>query len=310
MKKSLLQYLRCPTCKGDLNLIIKEAIGNEIKEGSLICRCGKEYAITNYIPRFVEGDRYVSSFSYQWETWRSNNLPRGDMKNETEEYFFRKTGFLKAELACKVILDVGCGTGRFCELVANYGGEVIGVDLSYSVDVAFENMRRDPRISFVQADLFHLPFADQAFDLIYSIGVLHHTPDCKQAFKQLPRLLKKGGQISIWVYSVYTYLYNKFSAPIRKITIKLPKKLLYYLCYISVPIYYIRKIPVIGILSMVLPVTTHKNWRLGVEQTFDWYAPRYQSKHAYPEVFKWFEEEGLKEIRILDDPVSVTGKRI
>ena len=44
--------------------------------------------------------------------------------------------------------------------------------------------------------------------------------------------------------------------------------------------------------------------------TFDWYSPKYQSKHSYPEVFKWFKESGLTDIEILDTPVSVKSKGV
>ena len=56
--------------------------------------------------------------------------------------------------------------------------------------------------------MFKLPFAPESFDYIYSIGVLHHTPDCEQAFKGLPRLLKPGGRIAIWLYSAYNPWYR------------------------------------------------------------------------------------------------------
>ena len=57
-----------------------------------------------------------------------------------------------------------------------------------------------PEIAVVQGDLLRLPFAAASFDQIYSLGVLDHTPDPRQAFLALARLLKPGGRIAIWVY--------------------------------------------------------------------------------------------------------------
>lgn len=54
-------------------------------------------------------------------------------------------------------------------------------------------------------NMFKLPFKDNIFDYIYSVGVLHHTPDCKKAFQKLPGLLKNGGEIAIWLYNAHNW---------------------------------------------------------------------------------------------------------
>ncbi len=56
------------------------------------------------------------------------------------------------------------------------------------------------RVGLVRADLLNLPFEAESFDLIYSLGVLDHTPDPRASFLALARLLKPGGRIVIWVY--------------------------------------------------------------------------------------------------------------
>jgi hypothetical protein len=47
-------------------------------------------------------------------------------------------------------------------------------------------------------------------------------------------------------------------------------------------------------------------WR--VLDTFDWYSPWYQSKHSYEEVFRWFESCGLEDLRVAEEPISVSGE--
>ena len=73
-----------------------------------------------------------------------------------------------------LVLDLGCGMGRYANLVAGEGGRVVAVDLNEAVDAGH---KRFPEVSFVQADLSALPFAPHQFDLAYSFGVLHHLPD-------------------------------------------------------------------------------------------------------------------------------------
>jgi SAM-dependent methyltransferase len=84
--------------------------------------------------------------------------------------------------------------------IAQFGArEVIGVDLSEAVDVAFANTRDLEHAHVVQGDIFHMPVV-RDFDLAFSIGVLHHTPDPASAFAVLADLVKPGGTVACWVY--------------------------------------------------------------------------------------------------------------
>jgi SAM-dependent methyltransferase len=227
--------------------------------------------------------------------------------NESEKTFCQKTGFSPADLRGKLILDVGCGMGRFAEVASRWGGNVIAIDLSYAVDAAYHNIGLRDNVHIFQADIFQLPFREERFDIIYSIGVLHHTPDCEKAFRQLPKLLKPGGKIVIWVYG-HMGPWEFFASLYRRFTVRMPRKLLYALCYLSIPLYYLYQIPVIGKLFWnLLPTSVHFNPEWRVLDTFDWYSPRYQSKHTYQEVSQWFQSEGLIDIKSLDFPVAISG---
>jgi SAM-dependent methyltransferase len=153
--------------------------------------------------------------------------------------------------------------------------------------------------SIFQADVFHLPFATESFDYLYSIGVLHPTPDCGPTFKMLPGLVKPGGRIAIWLHSVYNRWY-KMSDVYRKVTRRMSPRMRHTLCYGVVPLYGIhqvlQKIPLGG-----------RTWR--ILDTFDWYSPWYQSKHTYEELFRWLESCGLEDLRVIDQPVTVPGRR-
>jgi SAM-dependent methyltransferase len=208
------------------------------------------------------------------------------------------------------VLDVGCGMGRFLDVASRWNGEAIGVDLSAAVDAAYENIGRRNNVHLIQADVFALPFAAGSLDRIYSLGVLHHTPDCRRAFEQLPPLLAPHGQLAVWVYSNHNAMYNFTSRQYRRLTTRLPQRLLYALCWLAVPLYPLYKIPFFGFIAEhLLPVSNHPNWRWRVLDTFDWYSPRYQSKHSYYKVVQWFKEAGLTEIEILPYPVSCRGRK-
>ncbi len=280
--------------------------------GSLTCTtCDTPYPILRGIPRFVPSDEYVHTFSFEWNTHQTTQLDSKTKRPDSAVTFREKTGYTKEDICGKLILDVGCGSGRFLEVARNLGGEAIGIDLSYAVDAAFRNFGSDPNVHIIQADVFRLPFKESIFDVIYSIGVLHHTPDTKKAFLSLLPLLKKSGKIAIWVYDYYTHQPFLLTRFYRKFTTKLPKRVLHALSYIAVPYYYLLRIPVLRyFFKVLLFIPEWKDWRWRVLDTYDWYSPKYQWWHTDHEVFSWFEEAHLKNIRVLDLPVAISGEKL
>ena len=117
------------------------------------------------------------SFGYEWQRFP-------EMYAHWEKQFLdymqpHAASFFKG----KKILDAGCGNGRFAYYAAKYGAEVWAIDLGPAVEVARRNTQ-SRNVHVVQADLHHPPFALESFDFIYSIGVLHHTPEPRRAFAQ------------------------------------------------------------------------------------------------------------------------------
>jgi len=312
MKKRLLSWICCPYCKGELDLLIKTREGEEIKEGLLKCSCGKAYPIKKFIPRFIDSDLYVDSFSFEWQRNKRTQLDSANVGTVvggiSKKQFQERITFPLEFLKDKLILDVGCGIGRYIEVAANFGASVIGVDLSYSIDCAYENTKSLRGVYLVQADVFNLPFKKGIFDFVYSFGVLHHTPDCAGTFKKLPPLLKKGARISIFVYSSYNKAIVYSSKFWRSITTRLPKRLLYYFSFVSVVLYFLYKLPIIGHLGRaIFVIPMWPDWRWRVLDTFDWYSPKYQSKHTHWQVYSWFRECGLDDIAIHPGEVTISG---
>lgn len=310
MKKRLLKILVCPFCRKGLKIQNADYVSGEIKSGTLVCKCKRNYPVINFIPRFVKSDEYVKSFSFEWQTHKTTQLDSVTKRTISLQQFIMRTGFDLNKIRGKFVLDVGCGQGRFSEIAAKAGSEIVGIDLSYAVDAAQANIGHRKNVHLVQADVFNLPFKEQAFDYIFSIGVLHHTPDCEKAFKRLPPLLKKGGKISLWVYDKYALQPVKMSEYWRVITTRLPPNLLHALCYLAVPLYYVYKIPLIGkFLFLIFPIEMRPDWKWRVLNTFDWYSPKYQSKHTDYELFTWFSKSGLHDIKVLEVPASMQGTK-
>lgn len=306
MRSALLPVLLCPDCGARFDPPpMEEGI---LRDGELRCLAGHAWPVLGGVPRFT-GEKYAESFGFQWNRFSRTQLDSVSGSSQSRDTFVEKTGFPLASLEGKSVLEVGCGMGRFLEVVAEAGAQAVGVDISAAVNAAQANLGNRPNVSIVQADVFRLPFAPESFDLIYSIGVLHHTPDTRKAFLRLPSLLKAGGRIAIWVYGSQLRWFV-VSDLLRPITSRLPKRALLSMCRIAIPLGAWQKKSGIGrAWNLLMPVSQHPDpdWRW--LDTFDWYSPHYQHKHSYKEVEAWFQGAGLEDVRRLSFPVSVSGRR-
>ncbi len=312
MDERILPLLCCPECRSELALEEPEREDGRVKRGQLGCTgCERAYAVRDFIPRFVDGDNYVGSFSLQWKIFRQAQLDSVTHSQETRSRFIDMTGSAAHDLEACRVLDVGCGPGKFIETVREMGAEVFGVDLSFAVDAALENFGHDPRIHLLQADVFKLPFREEVFDMVFSLGVLHHTPDCEGAFKGLARFVKPGGKLAIWVYS--QDIVPHFNRRLRSFTRRMPFRLLYYACLLPVPFTYLFNVPYLRAafygLRPYFQWITWGSWRQRWLDTLDWYSCWFQSAHTYPEVHRWFLDLGLESIELGQTAVSVHGRR-
>jgi SAM-dependent methyltransferase len=311
MKRRLLDLLVCPACKGGLGLRADHVDGVDTLTGALGCApCRVDYPIVAGIPRFVGRDGYAESFGDEWHRFRTVQLDSANGTRESEVGFGLKTGLKPEDVRGRLVLDAGVGAGRYAEVVARWGAEVVGVDLTRAIDAAAENLRGQPAAHLVQADIFALPFRDETFDVAYSIGVLHHTPDTAGAFRRVAAMVKKGGQLAVYIY-LAGGLARYFSDAFRAITTRLPRPLVYYGSAMAIPLYFLHRVPIIGRVSQALiPTNTHPDWRWRWLDTFDWYTPRYQWKHRYPEVLRWFRETGFSDLHVADEPICVRGLKV
>lgn len=308
MKLSALNVLICPPCQSSLILTTDEKVGAEIITGRLQCAgCDSAYPVVRGIPRFVAADSYAASFGRQWNWFRTVQLDSMNGTSESEQALLAATGWEDSDYAGGLVLDAGVGAGRFAECAARKGAEVFGVDLSAAIDAAWLNIGRNENVHLVQADIFAMPFREGTFDLAYSIGVLHHTPNPKQAFARVAAAVRSGGGLAVYLYHRYG-LDHHFPDFWRAITTRLPLSFMAMVTLAAVPLYYIYRIPVIGrFLQLFFPISMHPNWRWRWLDTFDWYTPEYQWKFLYPEVFRWFRENDFSEIEIFDGPIRMRG---
>jgi uncharacterized protein YbaR (Trm112 family) len=206
MNRAMLRFLVSLCCRAEMILQPAAEVKGRVIEGTIACgRCGKQFPVSRGVPRFVEGDEYTTSFSFEWQIHRRTRFDSA-RSIATREDFGRK------------------------------------------IDIP------------------------------------------------LVRKLAPGGRISIHVYPAYDRLHRNVSRFLRKFTTRLPKRVLYNLCKVAIPLHYVEKIPILGRLFAILiptgAVYEDPQWR--VLNTFDWYSPHYQWKHTVEEVFAWFASSPIR----------------
>jgi len=327
MQLKLLDILACPKCMGELNCLSTEIHpDHEVVSGSLECKsCKSVYPIRSSIPRFILEDNYASSFGFQWNCFKFEQIDTDTSQKSSEDRFYAETGWNNEWMNGKWILDAGCGAGRFLDIASRSSCEVVGIDISNAVDAAAVTMRGRRNVHLVQASVYELPFKSSVFDACYSIGVIQHTPDPSKAIQSLPRLLKKDGEIALTIYErkSWTLLNAKYLT--RPLTKRMNQRVLLLLIKIVMPFFYpitslLFRIPFIGrVFMFVIPIADYahlpgfslkQRYRCVVLDTFDMLSPRFDYPQTRQEVEAALSSSEIVKIRRLNtDGLNLVGQK-
>jgi len=323
----LLALLACTNCRGELSCIAdKLSSDDEIEEGKLDCnQCGTSYPITGGIPRFVKSDNYASSFGYQWNQFKSEQIDSVNGTQLSTKRFYSETGWTPDWMEGKWILDVGCGAGRFLDVASRNHCDVVGVDLSNATDAARTTLAGRNNVHLVQGSIYDLPFRDGVFDGCYCIGVIQHTPDPPKSWRSLPRVLKRGGRIAVTAYErkQWTLLNAKYL--VRPLTKRVDKKVLFRSIKGLMPVLFpltevVFRIPYLGRVFMhAIPIANYVNnpelnikqrYSWAVMDTFDMLSPQYDQPQTQKAATKALLEAGINDLRRLDNPgLNLVGQK-
>ncbi len=292
----------------------------DIQSGTLSCeKCQREYPIMGGVPRLAlkaEDHRVIQtreSFAWEWSRY-PGSLP------EDREIFLEETQIPAADFNGKLVLDAGCGMGRYAAVALALGAEVVALDLSESLERLAALAPQYPKLHVVQGDLLRPPFAKSSFDIVYSQGVLHHTADTHAAFREVQALVKPGGYLSAWVYGKAGHYADFATNPLREnrgwvarhrrlawaivaarhfssdilrlITTRLPLAATYAFCWL---------LAVLGALPLTkfLTFSIHRDFKVRVIENFDWLSPAFQYHHTKEELVSWFEEAEFSILSVL-----------
>lgn len=329
MKRRALAFLVCPSCGGDLTCRAAEEVADEVISGQLSCAaCGREFPIRRGIPRMLSGplgeekERTADAFGWEWQEFRELH----DQRRYREQFLDWIYPIQPDFFAGKVVLDAGCGMGRFAIVSAEFGArDVLAVDLSDAVEAAAENARCYPNVHVVQGDVYNLPLRRRNpassqvggpdIDFAYSIGVLHHLPDPEGGFAAISQHLKVDGCVFAWVYGRENNEWIvRVVNPIREaVSSRLPRRVLYGLSFlIALALQVILKlvyrptkiVPALRPIQRLLPYRSYFNWLAGFgfrhnhHVVFDHLVAPTAFYIRRDEFAAWFERAGFDDVRI------------
>src|SRR4051812_30237099 len=167
MKLRMLDLIACPVCGKDFDLRNGARHDEEIVSGVLVCPQEHAFEIWQGVPRLridqkldrapvqAEGDALAvaASFGAEWShfdyekdrTWHQS-------VQERRQLFLKEVAMSPEELRGKVVLDAGCGNGSLSHGISQFGCEVLAIDVSPSVEVAYKyfSTQGADRVHFVQ----------------------------------------------------------------------------------------------------------------------------------------------------------------
>ncbi|MBT3350652.1 MAG: class I SAM-dependent methyltransferase [Nitrospinaceae bacterium] len=321
MRLDCLGNLLSPATGHELELKPGAEIENDkLKSGELAdASAGAVFPVRNFIPRFAGDKNYAATFGYQWEAFQRTQIDSVTGLTVCRDRFFGHSSWPE-KMAGETILEVGCGAGRYADVVLGTGAVLYSTDMSSAVDVCLENNGHHPNHTVIQADMRALPFPEKMFDRIFCFGVLQHTPDPKAAFVGLLSYLKPGGVLSVDCYhkdGVIAPWKSKYLW--RWLATRMPVDTLHKVVKWYVPKWmpvdrFIAKIPYLRrYLRCVVPCFVHDGFGLDEKQAVEWAVldtfDALSAAHDHPQtvdtVRSWFEEAGMKNIEVRGGPIVV-----
>lgn len=304
----------------------------------LLCREGCRVPVERGVPRFAESESYAAGFGLQWLAHPRTQLDSATGVPVSRERLARCLGGLQA-VAGRSVLEVGCGAGRFTEVLLDAGARVVACDLSRAVEANHANFRGRAAYFVCQADLMELPMAPASFDVVVALGVLQHTPRPEAAVRALAAALRPGGLLALdhyarpptagWGWTIAAALSPR--SLLRHALLALPPRLAQAaaggIARLLLPVHrrLWRRGPVVDrartALRRVSPLVDHYDRlpQLSPEQLAEWSAldthdaltDRYKHLRTAEEIRRLLEDAGLVEVdvRYGGNGVEATARR-
>lgn len=351
MRPDLLARLACPDCRGALSHVSAARPGEGPGDDRLLCSgCGRSAPIRIGIPRLLPSrdlgaaqrstaEHFTAEFSAN--TTRDEDLGDADLN---AWIFYTRTGLDPTVLTWQPpdwyptalppqapspdpgalagcwVLDAGCGPGRLARAAAQTSSHLVGLDLGDHIDRAAQVLSGQDNVDLVQGSVLDPPFADASFDVVYSVGVLHHSPAPEAAVRALARLVRPGGRLSVWVYPpeywggairgpVNRLLHRWLSAQSPEAALRFVRRYLYPLGRAQGAVARHRPLRVLLAPIFLVSVPRLPNRAAMIATILDYFGPKIISTHTPAEVVAWLERAGLVDVEALPVRSSAIGRQ-
>jgi len=280
-----------------------------------------------------------STFSYKWQREDSYGSPA--MVEFSRNWLEQRYAALWAHPAAQsdggkrpLMLDAGCGSAYSSGILLEKrfpALRYVGADISRAADVAARTFaEKGIDAAVVQADLMRLPFADGTFDIVFSEGVLHHTPSTRRALEAVARKAREGGAVAFYVYRKKSPVREFTDDYIRGLVKDLPAEKAWALmesltklgialgkldAEIDIP----EEIALLGIPAGRVNVQRLFYWHVcklfyRPDMTpdemnhinFDWFTPTYAHRQSVAEVEQWCHDIGLEIVDLKPEEAGIT----
>ncbi|MSP59295.1 MAG: SAM-dependent methyltransferase [Myxococcales bacterium] len=292
---------RCPTCAQALAF---SGSGDE-GGGLLACAAGHAFPVAEGLPRFVADEGYAGSFGLQWNEYSRTQVDSATGSSITSDRLFRGTGW-PTRMEGETILEAGCGSGRFTEVLLATGARVVSFDYSRAADVTWRSFC-DAGAEVCQASIYEMPYARGSFDRVFCYGVIQHCPDVALAFRSLVEMVRPGGHLAVDVYDrrrlAFTARYR-----VRWLTRRMDRARLLRWCRAVVPAYMRLFPPLHPWHQLLFPLkdyrgvyaglTAAQEVELSVLDTFDALSPAFDQPQYVRTMQRWCREAGLVDVEV------------
>jgi SAM-dependent methyltransferase len=289
----MLEYSRKP---------VKEIDFNVVKIASFVSESDQNIDIDT-----------VNSFGEEWTKFSS--FSEEEIKNAGDQYFDIVT-----EEICNsssVVLDMGCGTGRWSKYLANRVKFIEAIDPSKAVLSASHLTKDLKNVRVTQAGVDSIPFADESFDFAMGVGVYHHIPDTQKAVRDTVKKIKKGGYLLIYLYysldnrgGGYKFIF-KMSTIIRKIVSSMPNRLKKITCDFIALFVYMPFVLLARFFKMVFPKGRvwekiplsyyhDKSWNIIKNDALDRFGTPLEQRFSKKELVQILESCGMEDVVVSD----------
>lgn len=325
MRHALLELLAEPGTGADLTLEDALERDGKIWEGNLRTASGRAYPIVRGIPRFVPPENYAGSFGMQWNQFRRVQIDSDTGGSHSVRRFDHETGWSRDVLEGKWCLDAGCGAGRFAEIAASRGPNLVAMDLSSAVEATAKTCAPFDNVDVVQGSILEPPFKQGSFDFAYSLGVIQHTPDPYGAVRTVAGCVTPGGRFAFTIYARQPWTPLNAKYLVRPLTKRLPKAALLKTIETVMPVAFpvtdvLFRLPLLGkVAQFSIPIANYRHsedfsdeqrYEEAVLDTFDMLSPAYDSPMTWREVEGALREAGASHWSFTDRvPVICEGQR-